>query len=118
MLTVHSCLLCIRSSNFITASTPGMNAGQLGLGSSQDISIILVGIVFYIIRITPLNVRSFKSQKRQNPSTPSTFYIVYSCRTATLDFFSDLAESKVAVFLCSILTSDGVPFCFGKNSFP
>ena len=29
---------------------------------------------------------------------------VYSCRTATLDFFSDLAESKVAVFLCSILT--------------
>ena len=40
-----------------------------------------------------------------------------SCRTATLDFF-DLAESKVAVFLCSILTSDGVPFCFGKNSFP
>ena len=41
-----------------------------------------------------------------------------SCRTATLDFFFDLAESKVAVFLCSILTSDGVPFCFGKNSFP
>ena len=35
-----------------------------------------------------------------------------------LDFFFDLAESKVAVFLCSILTSDGVPFCFGKNSFP
>ena len=41
-----------------------------------------------------------------------------SCRTATLDFFFDLTESKVAVFLCSILTSDGVPFCFGKNSFP
>ena len=41
-----------------------------------------------------------------------------SCRTATLDFFFDLAESKVAVFLCSILTSDGVPFCFGKNLFP
>ena len=41
-----------------------------------------------------------------------------SCRTATLDFFFDLAESKVAVFLCSILTSDGVPFCFGKTSFP
>ena len=41
-----------------------------------------------------------------------------SCRTATLDFFFDLAESKVAVFLSSILTSDGVPFCFGKNSFP
>ena len=41
-----------------------------------------------------------------------------SCRTATLDFFFDLAESKVAVFLRSILTSDGVPFCFGKNSFP
>ena len=41
-----------------------------------------------------------------------------SCRTATLYFFFDLAESKVAVFLCSILTSDGVPFCFGKNSFP
>ena len=41
-----------------------------------------------------------------------------SCRTATLDFFFDLAESKVAVFLCSILTSDGIPFCFGKNSFP
>ena len=40
-----------------------------------------------------------------------------SCRTATLDFFFDLAESKVAVFLCSILTSDGIPFCFGKNSF-
>ena len=33
-------------------------------------------------------------------------------------FFFDLAESKVAVFLCSILTSDGVPFSFGKNSFP
>ena len=43
--------------------------------------------------------------------------VLHSCRTATLDFF-DLAESKVAVFLCSILTSDGVPFCFGKNSFP
>ena len=42
----------------------------------------------------------------------------YSCRTATLYFFFDLAESKVAVFLCSILTSDGVPFSFGKNSFP
>ena len=41
-----------------------------------------------------------------------------SCRTATLDFFSDLAESKVAVDLCSILTSDGVPFGFGENSFP
>ena len=41
-----------------------------------------------------------------------------SCRTATLEFFFDLAESKVAVFLCSILTNDGVPFCFGKNSFP
>ena len=41
-----------------------------------------------------------------------------SCRTATLYFFFDLAESKVAVFLCSILTSDGVPFSFGKNSFP
>ena len=41
-----------------------------------------------------------------------------SCRTATSDFFFDLAESKVAVFLCSILTSDGVSFCFGKNSFP
>ena len=40
-----------------------------------------------------------------------------SCRTATLDLFFDLAESKVAVFLCSILTSDGIPFCFGKNSF-
>ena len=40
-----------------------------------------------------------------------------SCRTATLDFFFELAESKVAVFLCSILTSDGIPFCFGKNSF-
>ena len=38
-----------------------------------------------------------------------------SCRTATLDFFSDLAESKVTVFLCSILTSDGVSFCFGKK---
>ena len=43
---------------------------------------------------------------------------ISSCRTATLDFFFDLAESKVEVFLCSILTSDGVPFCFGKNSFP
>ena len=40
-----------------------------------------------------------------------------SCRTATLDFFFDLAESKVAVFLCPILTGDGTPFCFGKNSF-
>ena len=30
--------------------------------------------------------------------------IEVSCRTATLDFFFDLAESKVAVFLCSILT--------------
>ena len=47
-----------------------------------------------------------------------TICCVSSCRTATLDFFFDLAESKVAVFLCSILTSDGVPFCFGKNSFP
>ena len=44
-------------------------------------------------------------------------YMITSCRTATLDFFFDLAESKVAVFLCSILTSDGIPFCFGKNSF-
>ena len=44
-------------------------------------------------------------------------YVMASCRTATLDFFFDLAESKVAVFLCSILTSDGIPFCFGKNSF-
>ena len=44
-------------------------------------------------------------------------YALHSCRTATLDFFFDLAESKVAVFLCSILTSDGIPFCFGKNSF-
>ena len=42
----------------------------------------------------------------------------HSCRTATLDFFFDLAESKVTMFLCSILTSDGVPFCFGKNLFP
>ena len=40
-----------------------------------------------------------------------------SCRTETLDFFH-LAESKVAVDLCSILTSDGIPFRFGKNSFP
>ena len=45
------------------------------------------------------------------------WFYLYSCRTATLDFFFDLAESKVAVFLCSILTSDGIPFCFGKNSF-
>ena len=47
------------------------------------------------------------------------FHIIFwdSCRTATLDIFFDLAESKVAVFLCSILTSDGIPFCFGKNSF-
>ena len=43
--------------------------------------------------------------------------LTFSCRTATLDFFFNLAESKVAVFLCSILTSDGIPFCFGKNSF-
>ena len=43
------------------------------------------------------------------------FTISISCRTATLDFFFDLAESKVAVFLFSILTSDGVPFCFGKK---
>ena len=35
-----------------------------------------------------------------------------------LKIFFDLAESKVVVFLCSILTSDGVPLCFGKNSFP
>ena len=42
------------------------------------------------------------------------FILGASCRTATLDFFFDLAESKVAVFLFSILTSDGVPFCFGK----
>ena len=27
-----------------------------------------------ICNLTPLNVRSFKSQKRQNPLTPSTFY--------------------------------------------
>ena len=45
------------------------------------------------------------------------FRVPTSCRTATLDFFFDLAESKIAVFLCSILTSDGIPFCFGKNSF-
>ena len=30
-------------------------------------------------------------------------------------FVFDLAESKVAVFLCSILTSDGVPFCFWEK---
>ena len=41
--------------------------------------------------------------------------IKVSCRTATLDFFFNLAESKVAVFLCSILTSDGVPFCFWEK---
>ena len=41
-----------------------------------------------------------------------------SRRTATLYFFFYLAESKVAVDLCSILTSDGVPIRFGKNSFP
>ena len=48
---------------------------------------------------------------------PFACLVMSSCRTATLDFFFDLAESKVAVFLCSILTSDGIPFCFGKNSF-
>ena len=52
---------------------------------------------------------------RDTVTTSLCSYI--SCRTATLDFFFDLAESKVAVFLCSILTSDGIPFCFGKNSF-
>ena len=43
-------------------------------------------------------------------------YVCGSCRTATLDFFSDLAESKVAVFLFSILTSDGVPFFWGGKT--
>ena len=33
-------------------------------------------------------------------------------------FFFDMAESQVAGDLCSILTSDGVPFPCGKNSFP
>ena len=45
-------------------------------------------------------------------------HVLAKLQNCDFRFFFDLAESKVAVFLCSILTSDGVPFCFGKNSFP
>ena len=69
-----------------------------------------------------LNKRTKTKQKQNKKSFDCVFDTVCllgsSCRTATLDFFFDLAESKVAVFLCSILTSDGVPLYFGKNSFP
>ena len=69
-------------------------------------------------------VLAFLKSWRVVSGLPGAFYSICclgvstSCRTATLDFFFDLTESKVAVFLCSILTSDGVPFCFGKNLFP
>ena len=44
-----------------------------------------------------------------------TMYQNCSCRTATLDFFFDLAESKVAVFLCSILTRRWKPLLFWEK---
>ena len=65
--------------------------------------VVKLPFMFYVLKVNA--VKSLADRERS------------SCRTATLDFFFDLAESKVAVFLCSILTSDGIPFCFGKNSF-
>ena len=53
------------------------------------------------INIIIINILQKNEKKKKNR------IILVSCRTATLDFFFDLAESKVAVFL----------FCFGKNSF-
>ena len=67
----------------------------------------------YFCLLPPFNENTGLAKRLSSTSCT----ITSSCRTATLDFFFDLAESKVAVFLCSILTSDGVPFRFGKNSF-
>ena len=49
---------------------------------------------------------------------PSPDFLSLYLRELQLKIFFYLTESKVAVELCSILTSDGVPLCFGKNSFP
>ena len=75
----------------------------------KNFSFIVPELAIFFERVQCFGINNFRSV---------VGYSILSCRTATLDFFFDLAESKVAVFLCSILTNDGVPFCFGKNLFP
>ena len=55
----------------------------LAIGSTTEREVLQIDLASLengkrcgICNLTPQNVRSFKSQKRHNPSTPSTFYIM------------------------------------------